>query len=252
MRLRSAMIVLLALTGIAVAQQSQKVPPHPTHSGSGEGQSVNAVPAKQFAVRSKFALNVLDAAVALPQNDPQDRLRVLVSAARLANDVSPATKKALVREGTQIEARLIAAGEKPLASMVETGMVDCASIAGLVDAMRPESLSAADATISAAVSQCPRQALGPVERMLGEALTRGSVPPRAVMAAMQAAGPKSTWTLQQFDAVFSNLPDPKEHTSVADAPMFAILYNEFAPKVDTASARNAGAKLLAWLGKMDD
>ena len=246
------MVVLLAFSGFSVAQESQKVPPHPTRSASGAAQTVNAVPAKQFAQRSKFALNVLNAAVALPQNDAQDRLRVLVSAARLANDVSPATKKVLVREGTQIEARLIAAGEKPLASMVGTGMVDCASVGGLVDAMRPESLSAAEATISAAVSQCPRQALGPAERILGEALTRGHVPPKALLAAMQAAGPKSNWTLQQFDAVFSNLPDPQDYSSAVDAPMFAMLYSDFAPKVDTSSARNAGAKLLAWLGKMDE
>lgn len=250
------MLVIVALSALAFSQDakqdSSNVPPHPTRNGGGAAQAVNAVPAQQFAQRSKFALNVLNAAVALPQNDDQDRLRVLVSAARLANDVSPATKKVLVREGMQIEARLVASGEKPQVSMLETGMVDCASVAGLVDAMRPESLNAAEATISAAVSRCPRQSLGPVERLISDALARGAAPARALMATMQAAGPKSTWTLQTFDSVFSNLPDPKDHDSIAQAPMIARLFGEFAPSADAASVRNAGAKLLAWLGKMDD
>lgn len=256
MRFRSTLLVILALSALAFAQEtkqdSSKVPPHPTASGGAAVQAVNAVPARQFAQRSKFALNVLDAAVALPQNDTQDRLRVLVSAARLANDVSPATKKVLVREGMAIEAQLISSGQKPQVSMVETGMVDCASIADLVDAIRPQSLAAAESTISAAVSQCPRQALPPAERLLADALGHGDAPAVALMSTMQAAGPKSNWTLQQFEAVFSSLPDPSEHTSVAQAPQFAMLYAEFAPNEDSASARNAAAKLLAWLGKMGD
>lgn len=252
MRFRSTLPVLLALSGLAVAQKPEKVPPHPANRRGAATQAVNPVPAQQYAQRSKFALNVLNAAVALPQNNDQDRLRVLVSAARLANDVSPATKKALVREGTQVEARLIAAGEKPQVSMVETGMVDCASVAELVDAIRPEIMSAAESTISAAVSQCPRQALAPVERLLGDAIGRNAAPARALMATMEAAGAKSAWTLQQFDAVFNGLPDPKEQDSVTQAPMFAMLYSEFAPGADVASASKAGARLLAWLGKMDD
>lgn len=252
MRFRLTLSVLLALSGSAVAQKVQQVPPHRKSSRGAAPQAVNPVPARQYAQRSKFALNVLSAAVALPQNNDQDRLRVLVSAARLANDVSPATKKALVREGTQVEARLIGAGEKPQVSMVETGMVDCASVAGLVDAIRPEIMNAAETTISAAVSQCPRQALTPVERLLADAVGRDAAPARALLATMEAAGRKSAWTLQQFDAVFNSLPDPKDESSVTQAPMFAMLYSEFAPGVDASSASKAGARLLTWLGKMDD
>lgn len=252
MRFRSALVVTLALSTLTFAQDASKVPPHPTHSGVGPAQAVNAVPAKQFAQRSQFALNVLNAAVALPQSDQQDRLRVLVSAARLANAVSAKTKKALVAEGTQIEARLIASGEQPQVSMVGSGLVDCAAIAGLVEAVRPESIMSADGTLSAAVQQCPKQALPPTERLLSDALGHAGAPPRALMAAMQAAGPKSVWTLQEFDTVFSDLPDPSEESSVSGAPLYALLYQDFAPAVDAASARNAGKRMLVWLGKMGD
>ena len=245
-------MITLAFSSLSFAQDGQKVPPHPTRSGSGPGQAVNAVPAQQFAQRSQFALNVLHAAVALPQNDQQDRLRVLVSAARLANAVSAKTKKALITEGTEIEARLIASGEQPQVSMVEAGLVDCSTVAGLVEAVRPESIMSADKTITAAVQHCPRQALPSAERLLSDALGHNGAPPRALLAAMETAGPKSNWTLQQFDAVFSNLPDPSAETSVSGSPVYAQLYEEFAPAVDAASARSAGAKMLVWLGKMGD
>jgi hypothetical protein len=236
---------------LAIAQEQQKVPPHPTRNTTGPAVGVSAAP-EQLAQRSKFALNVLQTAVALPQNDPQDRLRVLVSAAQLANSLSPKLRTSLAREGIELESRLIGSGQQPRASMVESGIVDCTAVAGLVDALRPEAMASADRTISAAVRACPKQSLEPVERKLSDALQHGSAPPRALMAAMCAAGAKSDWTLQHFEAAFSDLPDPKEHTSAASAPLFAELYEKFASGVDTASARNAALKLLAWIGKMDN
>jgi hypothetical protein len=244
-------IAVVALTGcLAFAQESTKVPPHPTPNATGSVQVGSAAP-KQVAQRSKFVLNVLNSAVALPQNDPQDRLRVLVSAARLANTVAPKMKKSLAREGMDVEARLIASGQQPQVSMVESGLVDCTAISGLIDAVRPEAMLAADRTITSAVTACPRQALTPIEQKLSDALQHGGAPPRALMAAMQAAGAKSNWTLQQFDAVFSNLPDAKESNSADQAPILALIYEQFAASVDAATARSAGAKLLTWLGKME-
>ena len=251
MRFYSAIAITLALVScFANAQEKQKVPPHPTRHTAGPAVGVSAAP-QQLAQRSKFALNVLQSAVALPQNDPQDRLRVLVSAAQLANSLSPKLKTSLAREGIELESRLIGGGQQPQASMVESGIVDCTAVGGLVDALRPEAMASADRTISAAVRSCPKQSLEPVERKLSDALQRGGAPPRALMAAMEVAGAKSNWTLQQFDAVFSNLPEVKEHTSVSNAPLYAGLYERFAPGVDSVSARNAGVKLLAWIGKMD-
>ncbi len=204
---------------------------------------------KELAQRKAFALNVLQSAVAIPQNDAQDRLRVLVAAARLANSVSPAWKKKLAREGIELESRLISSGEKPQVSMVEAGFVDCAAVSELVDAVRPEGMQAADRTVAAAVTQCPKQTLEAAERKLSDTLQHGSPAPLSLLATMRAAGAKSNWTLQQFDSVFSNLPDPK--TSAAQAPLFASLYENFSGSVDTASARNAGAKLMVWIGKME-
>lgn len=251
MRFYSAIATTLALASwLANAQETQKVPPHPTRHTAGPAVGVSAAP-QQLAQRSKFALNVLQSAVALPQNDPQDRLRVLVSAAQLANSLSPKLKTSLAREGIDLESRLIGSGQLPQASMVESGIVDCTAVGGLVDALRPEAMASADRTISAAVRSCPKQSLEPIERKLSDALQRGAAPPRALMAAMEASGAKSNWTLQQFDAVFSNLPDVKDRTSITNAPLYAGLYEKFVPSVDAASARNAGVKLLAWIGKMD-
>jgi hypothetical protein len=251
----SILMLFILLATLASAQenttaqeQNKKVPPHPTRSSVGPTEGVSAAP-QQLAQRQAFALNVLQSAVAIPQNDPQDRLRVLVSAARLANSVSPEWKKKLAREGIELESRLIGSGQQPQVSMVASGFVDCAAVSELVEAIRPEAMLAADQTISAAVRACPKQSLPAVERKLADALQHGAAPPRTLIASMQGAGAKSNWTLQEFDTVFSNLPDPK--VSAAQAPLFASLYENFAGVVDTASARNAGTKLLVWLGKMD-
>lgn len=250
----TALVALILTTSLAFAQDApkeKKVPPHPTRKTAGPAVGVTAAP-EQFAQRSKFAANVLQSAVALPQNDTQDRLRVLVSAARLANSLGNVQlKKSLAREGIDLESRLISSGQQPPVSMVETGIVDCNAVSGLAEAVRPEALASADRTISAAVSACPKQTLETVERKLSDAIQHGGVPPLALLSAMQAAGPKSNWTMQTFDAAFSSLPDPKDSSSVKEAPMYANVYERFAAKVDAASARSAGSKLLAWIGKMD-
>ena len=255
LRSYSLLFLLFIVVSFSLAQESAstqekaKVPPHPTRSAIGPTVGVSSVPPKQLAQRKAFALNVLKAAVAIPQSDSQDRLRVLVAAGRLANSVSPVWKKKLAREGIELESRLIASGQRPQVSMVEAGIVDCPSVAELVDAVRPEAMSNADRTVAAALTSCPRQALEPAERKISDALQHGNPPPLSLLAAMRIAGAKSNWTVQQFDSVFSNLPDPK--TSAAEAPLFAALYENFAGAVDSASARNAGSKLLVWLGKMD-
>src|SRR3954467_11784106 len=67
------------------------------------GKPVSSAAQKQQA-RKQFVLNVVKSAVALPQPDPQDRLRVLNSAASLAATVQPETAKSLAKEGARIEA----------------------------------------------------------------------------------------------------------------------------------------------------
>lgn len=249
MRFYLIILICVALAAAASGQEKQAVPPHPTRSTPGPAAGVPAAPPQHLAQRKAFALNVLQAALAIPQNDPQDRLRVLVAAARLANSVSPAWKKKLAREGIALEASLIGSGQQPQVSMVEAGIVDCPAVAELVEAVRPEAMIQADRTVAAALTSCPKQTLETAERKISDALQHGNPPPLSLLAAMRAAGAKSNWTLQQFDAVFSSLPDPKQ--SAAQAPLFANLYEDFAGAVDAASARNAGAKLLVWLGKME-
>ena len=238
--------VLLCVVSLASSSFAQKkTPPHPTRKNAAPTRAKVAT----TAGRQKFALDVLHTAVSLPENDPQDRLRVLVSAARVASLVSPPLAKSLAREGMELESRMLGSGQQPPVSMVESGLVSCASVGDFLEAIRPEALKAADKTLSAALASCPKQALPGAQRKLQDALQHGGVPPRAMMAAMRAAGDKSASTLQEFDAVFSSLPDPKD--SATDAPLFAALYEQFAPAVDSASARSSGVKLLEWIDKVD-
>src|SRR5580765_2240617 len=95
-------LVLLAVAFSAVAQtkaRSSKVPAKAPRSAALKQQA-----------KKQFVLNVVKSAVALPQPDPQDRLRVLSSAASVVAPVHPLTAKSLAKEGARLESDIIASG----------------------------------------------------------------------------------------------------------------------------------------------
>ncbi len=224
------------------------VPPHPTASTRRAGAE-RATNGDAYAARKKFVIDVIRSAVALPQTDPQDRLRVLIAAARLAQSVSPPLARELGQEGEQVESQLITSGQLPSVSVLESGLVDCKTAVTFIDALPVEAIGRAEAGLSGIASSCGKQSLPVLERKLEDALRRGAIAPRAMLAVMEASGLKSVWSQQQFSALFSSLPDAQR--SAADAPMLAAIYERLASAVDRDTAAHAGVNFLEWLGKMD-
>ena len=199
----------------------------------------------------KFALDVVNMAVALPQPDPQDRLRVLASAVTVAQPIAPESAKKFAREGAHLEAELIAGGEQPAVSIFGSGSVDCASAANFVESLPASAVVRAQDSLLGALSACPRQTLEPAKIKLQTALVAGLVAARPLMAVMEQVGAKSQWSQQQFVTMFASLPADAE-SERAEAPNFAAMYAEMAPQVEKDAARDAGLHLLEWLGKLND
>lgn len=246
----SIMTIALFATTMSMAQ-SKKAPGPPTASKPGATQKVPAKKQAALTPQQKFVLDVIQSAVGLPQSDPQDRLRVLASAANVAETIRPALAKQFAREGMRIEQELISAGETPAVSILESGHVDCASVQSFVENIPDSKVGAAEQSLIGAVSMCPKEALQPVQRKVEAALDQGVVAPRALMAVIDRVGLKSSWAQQEFLKMFASLPAKVEDYK-AEAPNFAAMYSHMAPEMNKDAAKKAGIQLLLWLGKMDE
>src|SRR5205807_5224472 len=118
----------------------------------------------------KFALDVVNMAVALPQPDPQDRLRVLTSAVSVAQPIAPEAAKKFAREGAHLEAELIAGGQQPAVSIFGSGSVDCTSAANFVESLPAAAVERAQDSLLGALSACPKETLVPARTKLETAL----------------------------------------------------------------------------------
>src|SRR4051812_28843005 len=115
---------LLLVMAYSTYVSAQTGPPiHPP--ARGKDVSPPAVSSSKQTKSRKFVLDVVNSAVALPQSDQQDRLRVLSSAVEVMASIAPKTATELSKEGIRIESELIALGEKPSASLFTSGLVDC-------------------------------------------------------------------------------------------------------------------------------
>lgn len=204
----------------------------------------------KIAVRKKFALDVVQMAVALPQPDPQDRLRVLFSATNVAQPLSRPAAKRFATEAVRIESELIGSGQQPAVSIFGTGMVDCSSAANFIDMLPAASVARAEDSILGAFSSCPQQISDSVRRKLDAALQNGILAPRALLAMMEQAGAKSAWTQREFPLLFSSLPSDADKFR-SEAPNYAAMFSSMAPQLDPDTAKSAGLHLLAWLGKLN-
>lgn len=189
-------------------------------------------------------------AVALPQPDPQDRLRVLSSAAAVVLPINQKLARKLSREGVRIESELIRVGQTPAASIMAGGQADCASAQSFVENVPETSVSAAEQSLIGALMSCRQQTLDPVSRKLDAAMRKGIVAPRALMATMEAEGPRTQWSQGHFEQMFNSLPDPKANG--AEAQNFAAMYATMSGEVEKDTAKKAGLELLDWLGPQDD
>jgi len=247
-------ILFTALSGIsslATVPPRSKKPPvlRESHQANQKKQDPQEQAKRQ--ARKQFALEVVKTAVAIPQSDPQDRLRVLNSAANVAGSIAPRLARKFAREGTRIEADLITRGEKPAVSLLASGHADCASAASFVENIPNAAVSSAEQSLLGAISLCRPQALEPIQMKLESALEKGILAPRALLAVMEVVGATSAWSQTQFEKMFASLPrDSKD--SKAEAPNFGAMFARFAPKLDKDVAKDAGMKFLEWLSQVKD
>src|SRR3954470_8999344 len=241
----SFLLLALAVAGTAQAKLPAPKPAAPKKAAP----AANAAAQKQ-AARKEFVLNVVKSAVALPQPDPQDRLRVLSSAASVVAPVQPEIAKSLAKEGAQVESEIIANGEQPAVSILSSGQVDCATMAEFVDRLAPGSLAMAEDSLVSAITQCPKQTADNARMKVETALDSGSIAARPLMALMESSGAKSRWSQDVFVKMFGSLPDATSALAKKEATNYAAMYINMAPQVDSDIAREAGLKFLDWLAKM--
>jgi hypothetical protein len=214
------------------------------------GKPQPAAQAPQLTPGQKFVLDTVKMAVALPQSDQQDRLRVLSAAAEVISPINKKMARSFWSEGVRIESELIRVGQTPAVSMMSSGQADCNAAQSFVENL-PEAVALqAEQSLIGAVTMCPRQTLDPVSRKLDAALQKSIVPSRALMATMQAQGEKSAWSQQHFAMMFASLPDPQKNA--AESENLAAMYAQMSGQVDKDVAAKTGLQLLDWLGKLED
>jgi hypothetical protein len=206
--------------------------------------------ARKLTLQQKFVLDTVKFAVALPEPDPQDRLRVLSSAANVISPIDRKMAKSFWREGARIESELIQLGQTPAVSLMSSGQADCTAAQSFVENLPESRVVAAEQAIIGAVTTCPKQTLEIVARRLSAALEKKIVAPRALMAIAEAMGMNSPWSQTHFEKLFSSLPDSSD--SAAEAQNFAAMYARMATAVGKRVAAKAGLELLEWLAKTDD
>ncbi|MGB7554259.1 MAG: hypothetical protein WBM04_07785 [Candidatus Korobacteraceae bacterium] len=254
-------VFALALTGAAAAQTSPP-PPRPSDRSS---QSVATKPGAATAVtttavstkdtkeknRQKFVEDVVHSAVALPQPDPQDRLRVLYAAANVVSPIDAKEAQQFAREGIRIETELVTQGEKPAVSMLAGGHVDCASAVTFVQTIPPAAVLDAEQSLLGAITMCPKQVAEPAKRKLEAGVQQGTVAARPILALMDAEGAKSAWSQAMFTKVFASLPADAS-SFASEAPNYAAMFVREAPEMELDAVKTAGLKFLLWLAKVPD
>jgi hypothetical protein len=210
----------------------------------------NPVGAAKLTPGQKFVIDTVKMAVALPESDQQDRLRVLSTAADVVSPIDKKMAKNFWSEGAQIETDLVRLGKTPAISMMSSGQVDCAAALSFVENVPDGAVLQAEQSLIGAITSCPKQTLDAVSRKLDAGLEKNVVASRALMAAMLAHGETSAWSQQHFTKMFGSLPDPK--ANAPEAENLAAMYAQMAPSVDKDAATKAGLQLLTWLGKVED
>jgi len=203
---------------------------------------------KALTVGKKFAYDAVQSAVALPQGELQDRLRVLAGAAAVMTPLRAALAKQYSREGLRVEQELIQRGEQPVTSMLSAGAVDCKAVQQLVESITPGRVDAAEPTLVAALGACPATKLS-ARRLIDAGLAEGKLAPRATLLLMEQEGLKSAWSAEKFEKVFGSLPADAGPMLDA-APTLADLYARAAGGMEHGVVRQAGLRLLPWLGKL--
>ena len=231
-------------TSPSLGQTPQKV------KASTPGATQTTASSSKEAVRQRFVLDVVQSAVALPQPDPQDRLRVLSAAANVISPINSKMAKQFAKEGARIETELVSSGEKPAVSMIAAGQVDCDGALNFVQTIPTAAVLNAEQSLVGAITNCP-QAHVAAARKVEAGMQQGVVAARAVLALMEQDGMKSQWSQRMFVQLFASLPaDAVEYT--AEAPNYAAMFVRAAPEMDKDAVKTAGLKFLLWMAKLPD
>ncbi|MGC2107913.1 MAG: hypothetical protein WA655_00255 [Candidatus Korobacteraceae bacterium] len=213
--------------------------------------SAKAATSTKQETRQKFVLDVVHSAVSLPQPDPQDRLRVLYAAANVVAPIDNKMAQQFAKEGTAIETKLVAEGQRPAVSMLAGGHVDCASALTYVQTIPPSAVLDAEQSLLGAITLCPAQVNEAAKRKLEAGLEQGTVAARPILALMDATGMKTAWSQSMFSKLFASLPADATPL-MNDAPNYAAMFARAAPAMEKDSVKAAGAKFLLWLAKLPD
>jgi len=194
--------------------------------------------------------DVVRTAVALPEGEPQDRLRVLAAAATVISPIRPVLAKEYSREGLRLERDLIQRGELPSVSMLNSGPVDCKAVRMLVEGIPAQRVDVAETTLVAAISTCPSVSTI-AQKLIDAGLEEKKLAPRATLALMDHFGIKSAWSQEKFEQLFGALPLDAESMQ-HEAPNFAAVYARGAGEVEQSVAKKNGLRFLLWLGRLPD
>ena len=201
--------------------------------------------------RQKFVLDVVHSAVALPEPDPQDRLRVLSEAVNVVAPIDQKLAQQLAKEGTAIETKLVSEGQRPAVSMLTSGHVDCASVTAFVESVPPNAVIDAEQALIGAITSCPKQVNEAAKSKLEAGMQQGAVAGRAILALMNSEGMNSPWSQAMFARMFSSLPEDASPLA-AEAPNYAAMFARLSGDMDKDVVKTAGATFLTWLAKLPD
>ena len=228
---------------------AQSTPPGAKVAGPSE--AADTKPSAEKIARQKFVLDVVHSAVALPEPDPQDRLRVLSEAVNVVAPIDSKLAQQFAREGTSIETKLVAEGQKPAVSMLASGHVDCTSAVSFVQSIPPSGVVDAEQALVGAITTCPKQVSEAAKSKLEAGVAQGTVAGRPIVALMNIEGMNSTWSQAMFVKMFASLPADTS-AFAHEAPNYAAMFDRVAGEMSKDAVKTAGAKLLLWLAKLPD
>lgn len=250
MRSTQRLLLVAVVLGASLSGSAQRPTVKDARKPQTSVQTKAKTPGNKLSPGQQFVLDAVRMAVALPESDQQDRLRVLSIAAEVVSTIDKKMARTFWSEGARIESELIRVGQIPAVSMMSSGQAECSVAQSFVENLPESAALRAEQSLIGAVTTCPKQTLDAVSRKLDAALEKRMVPSRALMATMQAQGEASAWSQDHFAKMFAALPDP--HDNAAEAENLAQMYSQMSEHVDKDSAAKSGLELLKWLGKVED
>lgn len=217
-------------------------------SGSPKLRATTPATTANLGQKQQFVMDVVSAAVSVPQPDAVDRLRVLAAASSVITPIRPAMARQFSREGLRIERETIQRGEAPPTSMIAAGPVECSAVSSFAENIPATRVDAAEATLIAAIGHCPR-VLQTVQRLITDGLSKRVIAPRLTMAAVDMAGARNEWSEQTVGTLFALLP-PATHSAAGEAPDLAAMYSQVAGEMSVETVTRSGVELLAWLANL--